>query len=68
MSFLIQFEVFVPMTEWFIKNNNLRPFAIISEIKKTLNKKVITGIGKMEGGDFDLNFLTDEMSCYEVSF
>lgn len=68
MSFLIQFEVFVPMTEWLIKSNNLRPFAILSEIKKTLNKKVITGIGKMEGGDFDLNFLTDEMSCYEMSF
>ncbi len=67
-NFIIQFEVFTPMTEWIIKDNNLRPFATMSEIKKTLNKKVITGLGRMEGGDFDLNFLTDEVSCYEMTF
>lgn len=67
-NFIIQFEVFTPMTEWIIKDNNLRPFAIMSEIKKTLNKKVITGLGRMEGGDFDLDFLTDEVSCYEMTF
>lgn len=28
----IQFEVFVPMTQWLIKDSNLRPFAIMGEI------------------------------------
>lgn len=64
----IQIEVFVPMTQWFIKDSNLRPFAIMGEIQKSLNNKVINGLGKLTGGDFELNFLTDEMSCYEMTF
>lgn len=67
-NFLIQIEVFVPLTQWFIKDSNLRPFAIMGEVQKSLNNKVINGLGKLEGGDFTLNFLTDEMSCYEMSF
>ena len=61
-------EVFVPLTQWIIKDSNLRPFAIMGEIQKTLNGKVINGIGKMQGGDFMLNFLTEEISCYEMTF
>ena len=67
-DFLIQFEVFVPLTQWFIKDSNLRPFAIMGEMQKSLNNKTIDGLGKMEGGDFSINFLTDEISCYEVSY
>lgn len=65
---IIAIEVFVPMTQWIIKNENLRPFAILGEIEKSLNKKTINGLGKMVGGDFELNFLTDEISCYEQVF
>lgn len=65
---IMQIEVFVPMTQWFIKDSNLRPFAIMGEIQKSLNGKVINGLGKLEGGDFALNFLTDEISCYELTF
>lgn len=65
---LISFEVFVPLTQWIIKNSNLRPFCILGEIKKTLQGKVINGLGKISGGNFDLNFLTEEMSCYEMEF
>lgn len=65
---MIQFEVFTPMTQWFIKDTNLRPFCIIGELRKSLNNKIINGLGKMTGGDFEINFLTDEMSCYEVTF
>lgn len=64
----IQIETFVPLTQWFIKDSNLRPFAIMGEIEESLNKKTINGLGKMEGGDFDLNFLTEEMSAYEQTF
>ena len=65
---LINIEVFVPLTQWFIKDSNLRPFSIMGEIQKSLCGKVVNGLGKITGGDFALNFLTEEISCYEMSF
>ena len=67
-DFEIAIEVFVPMTQWIIKDSNLRPFAIMGEIHRSLNNKTIDGLGKMTGGDFQINFLTDEMSCYEMAY
>ncbi len=67
-DFEIDIEVFVPMTQWVIKDSNLRPFAIMGEIHKSLNRKTIDGLGKMVGGNFQINFLTDEMSCYEMTY
>ena len=64
----VAIESFVPLTQWIIKGTNLRPFAIMGEIQKSLNEKTINGLGKMVGGDFDLNFLTEEISAYEQSF
>lgn len=64
----IAIEVFVPLSQWIIKNSNLRPFAILGEIQDSLNGKNINGLGKMRGGDFELNFLTDEISNYEQTF
>ena len=64
----IAIETFVPLTQWYIKDSNLRPFAIMGEIEESLNEKTINGLGKMSGGDFDLNFLTDEISAYEQHF
>ena len=64
----ISIEVFVPMTTWIFKNTNLRPFAILGEIENSLQGKSINGLGKIEGGDFDLSFLTKEMSCYQQEF
>lgn len=67
-DFRLDIEVFVPLTQWFIKDSNLRPFAIMGEIHKSLNNKTIDGLGKMVGGDFQINFLTDEISSYEMSY
>lgn len=64
----ISIEIFVPLTQWIFKNSNLRPFAILGEIQKSLEGKKINGLGKMEGGDFDLNFLTEEIGAYEQFF
>lgn len=61
-------EVFVPLTQWFIKDTNLRPFCIIGEIFESLNNKRINGLGRINGGEFSLNFLTDEIACYELYF
>ena len=64
----ISIEVFVPFSTWIFKNTNLRPFAILGEIQKSLEGKRINGLGEIQGGDFDLNFLTKEMSAYEQIF
>lgn len=61
-------ECFVPLTQWIIKDTNLRPFAIMGEIQKSLNGKKIEGLGKMVGGDFALNFLTEEIGAYDQTF
>lgn len=61
-------EVFVPLTQWIIKDPNLRPFSIMGEVQRSLVGKTINGIGQITGGDFALNFLTEEISCYEMSF
>ena len=64
----IMIEVFVPLTQWIIKDTNLRPFAILGEIEESLDGKVVNGLGKMQGGDFSLNFLTEEIVSYEQTF
>ncbi len=64
----IAIEVFVPLEQWIMKDVQLRPFAILGEVQKSLDGITINGLGKMVGGDFDLNFLTEEMSCYEQLF
>ena len=65
---VIGIEIFVPLTQWIIKDENLRPFCIMGEIEKSLNGKTVDGFGKIEGGDFSLNFLTEEISCYSMEY
>lgn len=67
-DFRIDIEVFVPLTQWIIKDSNLRPFAIMGQIHKSLNGKTVEGLGRISGGDFQVNFLTEEMSCYEMNY
>lgn len=67
-DFEIDIEVFVPLTQWYIKSSNLRPFAIMGEIHKSLNNKIIDGFGKIVGGTFQLNFLTEEIGTYEMVY
>lgn len=64
----VSIESFVPLTQWIIKDSNLRPFAIMGEIQKSLDNKKINGLGRMIGGEFNLNFLTEEISAYEQSY
>lgn len=64
----IELEVFTPLTQWIMKDENLRPFLVLGELQESLNNKTIDGLGKMIGGDFELNFLTEELSCYTQSY
>lgn len=63
----LNIEVFTPLTQWFIKDKNMRPFCIMGEIQNSLFGKVIDGLGKVDGGDFVMNFFTDEISCYKMT-
>ena len=65
---MIVIEIFVPLTQWIVKNKSLRPFLIMSEINKSLNGKTINGLGKIKNRGFALNFLTEEISAYKQVF
>ena len=58
-------NVIVPMTQWFIKDSNLRPFAILGQIQSSLDEKSINGLGKIHGGDFEFVYATDDVVCYK---
>lgn len=60
--------VFVPMTQWTLKSDNLRPFLIMSEIEKSLQGKSINGLGIVGPMPFELSFITPDTCCYEISF
>lgn len=65
---VLSIEVFVPNTQWILKSDNLRPFLIMGELQKSLSGKKVNGLGKIGGGDFSLNYMTEELSCYEQFF
>ena len=65
---VLKIESIVPLTQWFIKDDNLRPFMIMGEIENSLKGKTVNGLGKIQGGNFELSFLTEEISCYEQGF
>lgn len=67
-NILIRIETFVPLEQWIMKGSNLRPFAIMGEVQESLQNKKITGLGKIKGGGFQLNFLTEEIGAYEQLF
>ena len=67
-DFRFDIEIFVPLTQWIIKDSNLRPYAIMGEIHESLNGKTVEGLGRISGGDFQINFLTEEMSAYEMNY
>lgn len=66
LSFLI--NVYCPFKEWLITGDTLRPFAIMSEIRKTLQDKRLNGLGEIKYLGFDLSALTEEMGSYVMRF
>lgn len=63
---LIVIDVFTPLDTWIIKDENLRPFAILGEIEESLNGRFIQGLGELKTGSIELTLLTDEQSCYSM--
>lgn len=66
LSLLI--NVYCPFKEWTIAGDTLRPFAIMSEIRKSLQDKRINGLGEITYHGFSMSTLTEEMGCYMMRF
>lgn len=60
--------VYTPLVEWQINDINLRPFIIMSEIEESLKDKRIDGLGTLKYLGFELELLTDKISCYKMDF
>jgi hypothetical protein len=66
LSFVI--NVYCPFKEWRITGDNLRPYAIMSEIRKSLQDTRINGLGEIRYEGFELSTLTEEMSAHTMRF
>lgn len=66
LSFLI--TVYCPFNEWLITGDTLRPFAIMSEIRKSIQDKRLNGLGEIKYLGFNLSSLTEEMGSYIMRF
>ena len=62
----VSVDIYTPLTQWLIKDSNLRPFAIMGEIQRSLNGKTVNGLGKLKCGDFNLVMITEDVSCYTM--
>ena len=54
-------NVYCPFDEWLITGDNLRPFAIMSEIRQTIQDRRINGLGEIKYLGFSVASLTEEM-------
>ncbi len=61
-------EVLCPFEEWVIAGDTLRPFAIMAEVRKSLQDKRINGLGEIHYNGFTLSTLTEEMGAYTMRF
>lgn len=61
-------HVYCPFKEWLIVGDTLRPFAIMSEIRKSLQDKRINGLGEIRYLGFSLSVLSEEMGSYLMRF
>ena len=60
--------VYCPFEEWQINDNQLRPFAIMSEVQESLDGKQVKGLGRLQLKEFSLDLITDEMGAYKMDF
>ena len=61
-------DVNCPFKEWLIAGDTLRPFAIMSEIRKSLQDRRINGLGEIKYDGFIQSTITEEMGSYMMRF
>lgn len=57
-----------PFKEWLIAGDTIRPFAIMVEIRKSLQDRRINGLGEIKYEGFTQSTLTEEMGSYMMRF
>ena len=60
----MQILIYCPFNEWLIAGDTIRPFAIMSEIRKSLQDKRINGLGEIVYQGYNLGALTKQMGSY----
>lgn len=60
--------VYCPYKEWIITGNQLRPFSIMAEVRKSLQNKRINGLGEIRYDGFDISSLTNQTGSYLMRF
>ena len=60
--------VYTPYKEWIIAGDQIRPFALMSEVRKTLQNKRINGLGEIKYNGFTISSLTTETGSYLMRF
>ena len=60
--------IYCPFDEWLITGDTLRPFAIMAEIRKSLQDKRLNGLGEIKYLGFNVSTLTEEMGSYIMRF
>lgn len=60
--------VYCPFKEWLITGDTLRPFAIMSEIRQSLQDRRINGLGEITYLGFNASVITEEMGSYSMRF
>lgn len=60
--------VYTPYKEWLIVGDQLRPFAIMAEIRKSIQNKRINGLGEIRYEGFDISSLTNQTGSYLMRF
>lgn len=61
-------DINCPFKEWLIAGDTLRPFAIMSEIRKSLQDRRINGLGEIKYDGFIQSTITEEMGSYMMRF
>lgn len=61
-------NIYCPFEEWLVEGNNLRPFMIMSEIRKDLQDARINGLGEIKYLGYSISTLTEECGCYTMRF
>lgn len=67
-NIVMDITIYCPFKSWIITGNTIRPFAIMSEIRKSLQNKRINGLGEIRYDGFNLSTLTEEMGVYNMRF
>lgn len=60
--------VYTPFKKWRIAGNDLRPYAIMSEIRKSIQDMRINGLGEIKYNGFSLANLTSQMGVFSMEF